>query len=137
MTYNSEDNNGFVVTHRTNGSIRHFHQSRKGLHYLDLSKRIDHILLTTVKDNKEHFTRRDVKRADAALKLQRVTENQTVRDLLLSIRTQVKNCPVTSADVKLAEVIYGPNITDVRGKTVRRNEPAFRVENIPISIPEI
>ena len=41
VTYDSEDNNGFVVTHRTNGSVRHFHQSRKVLHYLDLSKQLN------------------------------------------------------------------------------------------------
>ena len=54
----------------------------------------------------------------------------------MSIRTQVKNFPVTPADIKLAEVIYDPNIGGVRGKTVCRNEPALLVENILISIPE-
>ena len=41
---------------------------------------------------------------------------------------------MTVADAKLGEQICGPSIAGVRGKTVRRNEPSFVVEQIPISI---
>ena len=36
IRYDSEDNNGFVVTHRENGSTTNFRESPAGLHYIDM-----------------------------------------------------------------------------------------------------
>ena len=44
-----------------------------------------------------------------ARKLQNVI-GSSARDLVISVRSHIKNCLVTSADEKLAEKIYGPNI---------------------------
>ena len=69
-----------------------------------------------------------------ARKLQNLIES-SAQDLVISVRSHIKNCPVTEADAKLAEKIYGPNIAGVRGKTVRINEQAYEVDQIPISVP--
>ena len=52
IKYHSEDNNGFVVTHRENGSVRCFHESQKGLFYLNFKQQREMALVTTVSNNK-------------------------------------------------------------------------------------
>ena len=47
-----------------------------------------------------------------ARKLQNVI-GSSARDLVISVCSHIKNCPVTAADAKLAENIYGPNIVGV------------------------
>ena len=68
-----------------------------------------------------------------ARKLHNVIGSST-RDLVISVSYHIKNCPVIAADAKLADKIYGPNIAGVRGKTVRKNEPAYEVDQIPMSV---
>ena len=96
--------------------------------------RTEHTLVTAVKENKEKYTTRDVGKATVARKIQNLI-GSSARYLVLSVRSHIKNCPVTAADAKLAEKIYGPNIAGVRGKTVRRNEPVYEVDQILISVP--
>ena len=67
-------------------------------------------------------------------KLQNVI-GSSAQELVVSVRSHNKNCPVTAEDENLAEKIYGPNISGLRGKTVRRNKPAYEVDQIPISVP--
>ena len=74
--------------------------------------------MTTVKDNKMKYTDRDVNKATLARKLQDVT-GVSGRDLVIAVRSQIMNCPVTAAHAKMAEDIFGPSIAGVRGKTVR------------------
>jgi hypothetical protein len=51
---------------------------------------------------------------------------------------QIKNCPVTSTDIKIAEIIFGPNIMCLKGKTTRSKTTQAHLEpiKIPISISE-
>jgi hypothetical protein len=46
----------------------------------------------------------------------------------------LKNCPITHDDVKIAHTIYGHDLTNIRGKTVRR-KPEHVEENY-IEIPK-
>ena len=46
------------------------------------------------------------------------------------------NFPVTAAHVKMAEDKFCTSIAGVRGKTVRRNERSFEVDQIPISVAQ-
>ena len=61
-------------------------------------------MVTTVKVNKEKHTTRDVGKAKLARKLQDVTGVST-RNLVIAVRSHIKNCPVTAADAKLVEQI--------------------------------
>ena len=48
------------------------------------------------------------------------------RDLENTVRSNtIVNCPVTFDDVKNAKLIFGPDITSLKGKSVRR-KPAGR-----------
>ena len=45
----------------------------------------------------------------------------SIPDLLAMMRMNlVKNCPITTDDVRLAEKIFGPDIGTIKGKMVRR-----------------
>ena len=90
-------------------------------------------LATTVKENKKKYTDRDASKTTLARKLQDVT-GVSARDLVIAVRLHIINCPVTAAHAKMAEDIFGPSIVGVRGKTVKRNEPSFEVDQIPINI---
>ena len=57
-------------------------------------------------------------------------------DLLIAVQSHITNCQVIAAHAKMNEEIFGPSITGVRGKTVRRNEPSFEVNQTPISIAQ-
>lgn len=136
VQYDSDNNNGFVVTHQENSSVCHFRESRKGLHYMDLNQHTEHALVTTVKDNKEKYTPRDVGMSTLVRKLQDVMA-YSARYLIIAVCSHIKNCPVTAVDAKLAEKKYGPSIAGVRGKIVYWNEPAFEVEQIPTLAADI
>ena len=117
IDYSSKNNNGFVVTHKENGSVRSFHKSRKNLYYLDLKQKRELALVTTVADNKMKYTNRDVSKATLARKLQDVT-GVLGRDLVIAVQSHIMNCPVTAPHAKMAEDIFGPSIAGVQGKTV-------------------
>ena len=80
-----------------------------------MNQRVEFALVTTVKGNEEKYTTRDVAKAKLARKLQDVTGVST-QDLVIVVRSHIKNCPVTAVDAKLVEQIYGPSTTGVRVK---------------------
>ena len=55
VTYDRKDGNGFCV-YKTNGTLRVFKQSKRGLFYLDNAKDEEHIFLVkAVADNKYKY----------------------------------------------------------------------------------
>ncbi|OEU21780.1 hypothetical protein FRACYDRAFT_231926 [Fragilariopsis cylindrus CCMP1102] len=71
ITYDSDNGQGFIATHRVKGTSRAFFESKKGLHYSDFEVHptSEHAFLTTVKKQKEQFSNKDVKRAEVARRL--------------------------------------------------------------------
>ena len=45
----------------------------------------------------------------------------------------IVNCPVTFSDVKNAKLIFGPDITSLKGKSVRRNPYSVVKDYVEIS----
>ena len=74
-----------------------------------MKQRAELTMVTTVKDNKKKYTARDVSKATLAQKLQDVT-GVSARDLVIAVRSHIKNFPVTAAHTKMAEDIFGPSI---------------------------
>ena len=133
IQYNNEDKDVFLVT-KPNGKKVQFNPSNDGLYFYDTRSHGVN-LLNSVEDNKSKYSARQIKRADKARATYYMIGLPSVRDYKNLIRfSLIKNCPVTIKDIKIAEDIYGPSISALKGKT-RRQRPD-PVINDTIAIPE-
>lgn len=135
VTYDSQSGDCFKV-HQSNGTIRVFHPTEKGLYASQLLA--DHgdgdvIMVNTVDENKKSFTKREIRRAEAARRLQitigRPTDKQ-LNDIL--DQNHLYGCDVRSQDVNNARKIFGPDVGSLKGKTVRRKEQHVDLTSVPI-----
>ena len=128
ITYNSID--GYYVVH-TNKCSLYFHKDEQGLTYIDLDAYIYDAattLVQTVRINYEGFTKKDIKAAKAALKLQGMIDSPSEKDYggMVS-NNMIKNCPIDSTDLSNARAIFVPDLASVRGNIFQR-EPKSIVE---------
>ncbi len=82
VTYNSWDQDGVFQVH-TDGEIVEFKPSSRRLQYHDLSdpsSNVELMLVNTVRENFEGYTRQDVERARAACRIQGMIANPTKRE---------------------------------------------------------
>ena len=88
----------------------------------ELPKRKAFAFLQTVRQNMEGFTRHEVKGANLARKAQAILAHPTSKELsqVVSSNFGINNCPINPIDVSNADVIFGPDLGGVRGKTVRK-----------------
>ena len=120
ITYDSNSEDAFKV-HLPNKIIK-FTRTKNGLY---LYKPNEHVLgnmnlLNTVKENENMYTRRQVARAKIARKLFHNIGTPSIRDFKAIIRMNaIQNCPVTLEDITVAENVYGKDIGQLKGKTVR------------------
>ena len=103
-----------------------FIEGKLGLYYFDTTKPDKHIrrsvnaysFLSTVSENKSHFTSNQIKGATMARQLQEYIGWPSVNNLKKYINSNtIRNCPVTSDDVTRAEYIFGPALPLLQGKT--------------------
>ena len=89
------------------------------------------LFLQTVEGNKAMYQKRDVRKADQAVSIGRMI-NHPAKDKFARIIKDnwIRNCPVTIGDVKCAEVIYGPSLPSIQGRT--RDQETPRVPELPI-----
>ena len=120
VTFDSNGSNAFVV-HKPKGVNLRFEMHRDGLYYHDPLKH--HLtLVNTVKDAEEGFSSRQIQQAKLAREFQAVVGNPSTKDLKAILASnQIANCPVTVEDVDRAEIIYGPSVLILKGKTTRRS----------------
>lgn len=145
-----------ISVHCSDGQLLRFREYDSGLYFYDtrisltkissplfyLSSRIHTLMsfLSSVKSNKEKFTRREIEGADAARllyrKLGRPSEAQFHHALKYN---QFINCPITPDDAKRALAIYRPDVATLKGKTTKNkgaHTPSFQRITIPASILE-
>ena len=120
VTYDSESDDSFIV-HRDKGmNDMKFIMHPTGLHYYDPA--IDDeelIFINTVEGNKKGFSKRQMKGAELAKRLYISLVYPSGMDLKWAVMSnQIKNCPVTTEDVKNAHDIWGKNIHGLKGKTM-------------------
>jgi hypothetical protein len=126
ITYNSAQNQ-FIIQGGTNKTARTFKSSDRGLFYLDTATNTssETVLINTVAHNKSKFSQRDYLRAVTARELLCKIGRPSQKTFLRIIeRNLIPNCPVTRRDAINAEIIFGPDIGSLKGKTVRRSTPA-------------
>ena len=77
--------------------------------------------LQTVEKNKEGFTKRQVKRANIARSGYHMLGAIDPKLFKMAIRGNFfKNCPITEEDLDVADKIYGPSASTLKGKTKRK-----------------
>ena len=132
VTYNSNDS-AFIV-HRQEHGLEDmvFMEHRSGLHYYDPRGR-NLAFVTTVGGNKTLFTKRQVDGAERAHVLYASLSYPSVKDFKWILRAnQIKDCPVTVQDAEVALKIWGPNITALKGKTLRKTPEPVVGDNVQI-----
>jgi hypothetical protein len=91
-------------------------------------------MVSTVKENKEGFTKRQFNSATAARAFYHVVGCPTLLNFKHIICQGIfKNCPVTVVDVDVAKKIFGPDLGSLKGKSTRH--PPARVKEDLIEIP--
>ncbi|MGC9176786.1 MAG: hypothetical protein ACP5F1_06910, partial [Thermoplasmata archaeon] len=91
-------------------------------------------LVTTLMENRKGYTQRQFEDAKRARKLYHIVGCPTVENFINILRQNIiQNCPVTPADVDLAEKIFGPDIGTLKGKTTRKAPP--RVKEDLVEVP--
>ena len=94
-------------------------------------------MASTVKENKEGFTKRQFDSAKVARAFYHIAGCPTLTNFKHIIRQNIfKNCPVTVADVDVAERIFGPDLGTLKGKSTRRAPLPVVDDNVAIP-PEI
>ncbi len=131
VTYDSWDQGGVFQVY-TDGGIMEFKPSSRGLHYhkvSDPSSNVELMLVNTVRENFEGYTRHDVERAREARCIQGMIANPTKRKFAGMVREKLlTNCPITIRDVENANQIFGPDLANLRGKTTRAKPDHVRVK---------
>jgi hypothetical protein len=96
VTYDSDDNL-FVVHQESQGKLNmEFCMHKCGLHYYNQRNEKHLAFVNTVSENKEGFTKRQIKGADLAQTLYKTSSYPFTKDFKWVIRiNQIKDCPVT------------------------------------------
>jgi hypothetical protein len=134
VTYDSAAGNEFHV-HKPDGKVRVFSESERGLYFMDASaSKTENLFVNTVEDNKAKFTSRDYSQAILARKIQKTIGRPSTRTFINIVKNNLlRNCPITTRDIQIAEEIFGPDVGILKGKTVRRS--AERVATGTVDIP--
>jgi hypothetical protein len=89
--------------------------------------------IKTVWNNMDGFIKCEVEEAKATCKAQGMLGHLTNCKFLGMVRTNIiSNCSITENTVKNANLIFGPNLAGVRGRTLRRPPKPVRIEYVQI-----
>ena len=93
---------------------------KKGLKQMDCVSVSSH-MIDSVAENRQNYTSRQFEDAKAARKLYHILGAPTIENFKKMLRANfIANCPVTPQDVDIAEKIFGPDLSTLKGKTTRR-----------------
>ncbi len=114
-------------------------RSDEAINYFDTAERdeIGTMLITMVKDNLTKFSAYDISKARLARSVQQRIGRPSTKDYIRFVRNNLlPNCPITVQDIKNADMIWGPDLGNLKGKTVRHRSPIVTVKSttIPLAI---
>ena len=90
-------------------------------------------LVDTVAENRKGYTQRQFERAKRARALYHTIGTPTVRNFKALLRMNViQNCPVTVDDVNMAEKIFGPDKSSLKGKSTRKKPTVVKHDLVEI-----
>lgn len=133
VTYDSQKGDCFVVT-RADGSTRTFRPTEKGLYAAQVTGQgQETVMVSTVDQNKQKYTRREVRHAQKARSLLAINGRPSEQKQKHILRNgQLRNCDVSEQDVTNARHIFGPDIGSMKGKTTRRKEGHVQMKVRPV-----
>jgi hypothetical protein len=120
VTYDSDDKM-FVVHRESQGKPNmEFRMHKCGLHYYNPRNKKHLVFVNTVSENKEGFTKRQIKNAELARTLYKTLSYPSTKDFKWVIQSnQIKDCLMTVQDIDVARNIWGKNIAALKGKTTQ------------------
>ena len=124
VTFDSDVDNAFYV--HTPSKVVRFPKTESNLYAHKPSNAVSQspsqaVHVQTVEENMNLHTPREVKRAKAARDALVALGSPSVQDLKSALAMNaIANLPVTTADVDLAERIFGKDLGTIKGKTVRK-----------------
>jgi hypothetical protein len=130
--------NCFILTGPT-GRRHVFEQSPKGLYFIDTAdtQKLGSVFVTTVESNKSKFSQRDYLRALEARKLLCKIGRPSQKTFLHILdKNLLPNCPVTHRDALNAQIMFGPDLGSLKGKTVRQSTTPIQpvLNDLPLEI---
>jgi hypothetical protein len=128
VTYDSDDKM-FVVHRESQGKPNmEFRMHECGLHYYDPRNEKHLAFVNTVSENKEGFTKRQIKNSELARNLYKTLSYPSMKDFKWAIQSnQIKDCPMTVQYIDVAQKIWDTNIAALKGKTTQsKSIPAAR-----------
>ena len=134
--YSDDEDNSMTSCDSVNGPSKRSKKSHE-LAPITWTRDCASMLVSTVKENLAGFTKLQHDRARVARAFYHSVGCPTLTNLKLIIRQNIiKNCPVTVEDVDVAELIFGPDLGTLKGKSTRRKPVPVRDDNIAIP-PEL
>jgi hypothetical protein len=141
ITYDSEKEDAFLV--HMGDKILKFECSPKGLYQMEVSSGYKQDLkepnngtsnlVSTVAKNRKGYTLRQFERAKVARKLYHIVGTPTMNNFKSLLQMNIiQNCPVTVKDVNIADKIFGPDMSSLKGKSTRRKPKPVRRDLIEI-----
>jgi hypothetical protein len=113
-----------IVVHRVDGTVMKFVEHPSGLYIYKRNptnaSATGYSFVSTVAAQKAMFSRREIKAADVARELYRKIGRPAETEFQRILKQHlIMNCPVTPEDATRAQLIYGPDIAVIKGKTTR------------------
>ena len=124
--------------HTRNGDIIQFTPTKHGLYKADMNN-THWTLVTTVKDQQSLFSKRQTDNARLARQIQNIINYPSTKAYRDMVRDRFfPDMPITQADIDTAEIIYGPNIGALKGKTVHHHPRHLQtgIDGIPADIKQ-
>ena len=127
VSYHNRTSDDYIITTGT-GTIR-FKPTKAGLYYKDFAR--DHrdawAFFETVKGQKSQFTKKDVRRAARARKIQNIIGRPGLRQFKDILDKQLlPHSELEVRDLNNAEKIYGTNLGSLKGKTTATTNTSVR-----------
>jgi hypothetical protein len=134
ISFDSEKEDAFIV-HMDKGNMK-FKCNPKELYTFEVSykylKKENH-LIKTVKENRVGYTQRQFEQAKRARELYHIVGAPTIETFKTLIKMNaIRNCPVTTEDVNIAEKIFGADMSSLKGKLTRQKSTPVREDTIEI-----
>jgi hypothetical protein len=134
ITFDSEKEDAFIV-HTDDGNMK-FKCNPEGLYTFEVSDnylKMENHLINTVNENRVGYTQRQFEQAKKARELYHIVGTPTIETFKTLLKMNaIRNCPVMTEDVNIAEKIFGPDMSSLKGKSTHRKSTPVREDTVEI-----